>query len=54
MKSLPATRTAALAAQGFAILRFTNDEVFHNLDGVLEMVYLKLTELRPRIEDSAT
>jgi very-short-patch-repair endonuclease len=49
-----AARTTALAAQGFAILRFTNDEVFHNLDGVLETVYLKLTELRPRIEDSAT
>ena len=49
-----AARTTALAAQGFAILRFTNDEVFHNLDGVLETVYQKLMELRPRIEDSAT
>ena len=49
-----AARTAALAAQGFAVLRFTNDEVFHNLDGVLETVYQKLMELRPRIEDSAT
>ncbi len=49
-----AARTAALAAQGFAILRFTNDEVFHNLDGVLETVRLKLIELRPRIEHSAT
>jgi very-short-patch-repair endonuclease len=47
-------RTAALTSQGFAILRFTNDEVFHNLDGVLETIHLKLTELRPRIEDSAT
>src|SRR5579871_5072824 len=36
-----ATRVAALAAQGFAVLRFTNDEVFHNLDGVLETVRLK-------------
>jgi very-short-patch-repair endonuclease len=49
-----AARTAVLAAQGFAILRFTNDEVFHNLDDVLETVYQKLMELRPRIEDSAT
>ena len=49
-----AARTAALAAQGFAILRFTNDEVFHNLDGVLETVRLKLIELRPRIDASAT
>ena len=48
-----AARTAALAAQGFAILRFTNDEVFHDLDGVLKTVYLKLMELRTRIEDSA-
>ena len=49
-----AVREDALAAQGFAILRFTNDEVFHNLDGVLETVRLKLMELRPRIEESAT
>ena len=49
-----AARTAALAAQGFTVLRFTNDEVFHNLDDVLETVYQKLMELRPRIEDSAT
>jgi very-short-patch-repair endonuclease len=49
-----AARTAALAAEGFAIPRFTNDEVFHNLEGVLETVRLKLMELRPRIEDSGT
>ena len=49
-----AARTAALAAQGFAVLRFTNDEVFQNLDGVLETIRLKLMELRPRVEDSAT
>jgi very-short-patch-repair endonuclease len=49
-----AARTAALSAQGFAILRFTNDEVFRNLEGVLETIRLKLIELRPRIEDSAT
>jgi very-short-patch-repair endonuclease len=48
-----ATRTTALAAQGFAILRFTNDEVFRNLEGVLETIRLKLIELRPRAEDSA-
>jgi very-short-patch-repair endonuclease len=28
-------RLAAVAAQGFAVLRFTNDEVFHNLGGVI-------------------
>jgi uncharacterized protein len=47
-----AARSAALVAQGFALLRFTNDEVFHNLDGVLETISLKLIELRPRIRDS--
>ena len=35
-----AARTAMLAAQGFALLRFTNDEVFHNLEGVLETIRL--------------
>jgi very-short-patch-repair endonuclease len=48
-----AARTMALTAQGFALLRFTNEEVFHNLDGVLETIRLKLIELRPRIEESA-
>ena len=53
MRSSPATLRAqlALAAQGFALLRFTNAEVFHNLEGVLETIRLKLIELRPRIED---
>jgi very-short-patch-repair endonuclease len=49
-----AARTTALAAQGFAILRFTNDAVFRNLEGVLETIRLKLIELRPPIEDAAT
>ena len=48
-----AARTAALAAQGFALLRFTNAEVLHNLDGALETIRLKLIELRPRIEEFA-
>ncbi|MFZ0204886.1 MAG: hypothetical protein WAL59_01955 [Roseiarcus sp.] len=29
-------------------MRFTNDEVFHNLDGVVETIRLRLNELRPR------
>ena len=49
-----AARSAALVAQGFAIMRFTNDDVFHNLDGVLETVRARLMDLRPRIEDSPT
>jgi very-short-patch-repair endonuclease len=46
-----ANRSAALVAQGFAILRFTNDDVFRNLAGVLETVWARLRELRPRIEN---
>jgi very-short-patch-repair endonuclease len=44
-----AVRSAALRAQGYDILRFTNDEVFHNIEGVLETIRLKLGELRPRL-----
>jgi very-short-patch-repair endonuclease len=44
-------RTSLLTAQGFAVLRFTNDDVFHNLDGVAETIAMKLAELRPRVED---
>jgi very-short-patch-repair endonuclease len=52
-------RSAALIAQGYAILRFTNDEVFHNIEGVLETIRLQLIELKPRpkaetFEDRAT
>ena len=43
-----AARSAALAAQGFAILRFTNEGVYGNLDGVIETIRLRLMELRPR------
>ena len=48
-----AARTKALATQGFAVLRFTNDGVLHNLDGVLETVYAKLKALRPRTEENS-
>jgi very-short-patch-repair endonuclease len=46
-------RTDGLAAQGFAVLRFANDDVYRNLDGVAETIAIKLRELRPRIEDCA-
>jgi very-short-patch-repair endonuclease len=46
-------RSATLAAQGYDVLRFTNDDVFHNLDGVLETIYTRLIALRPRRDDSA-
>ena len=48
-----AARSATLAAEGFDILRFTNEDVYCNLDGVLKTIRVRLTELRPRIDDSA-
>jgi very-short-patch-repair endonuclease len=48
-----AARSAALAAQGYDVLRFTNDDVFHNLNGVLETIHMRLATLRPRRDDSA-
>ena len=48
-----ATRSAALTSQGYDILRFTNDDIFHNIDGALETIRLKLIELRPRVQDDA-
>ena len=40
-------RESVLKQNGFAVLRFTNAEVFENLDGVLETIRLKLVERRP-------
>jgi very-short-patch-repair endonuclease len=51
--ALDAARSAALAAQGYDILRFTNDDVFRNLDGVFETIHMRLIALRPRTDDSA-
>jgi very-short-patch-repair endonuclease len=48
-----AARSAALAAQGFAVLRFANEDVYGNLEGVLETIRMRLKELRPRNEDLA-
>ena len=48
-----AARAAALAAQGFAVLRFANEDVYRNLEGVLETIRMRLTELRPRNEGFA-
>jgi very-short-patch-repair endonuclease len=47
-----AARSAALATHGFDILRLMNDDVFRNLDGVLETIRMRLMELRSRIEDA--
>jgi very-short-patch-repair endonuclease len=48
-----AARSAALATQGFAVLRFANEDVYGNLEGVLETIRMRLKELRPRNEDFA-
>ncbi len=48
-----AARSAALAVSGFEIPRFTNGDIYLNLDGVVETIWAKLIELRPRLEDSA-
>ena len=48
-----AARSAALRAQGYDVLRFTNDDVFHNLGGVLETIQMRLIALRPRGGNSA-
>jgi very-short-patch-repair endonuclease len=52
-KAYDAARAAALAAQGFAVLRFASEDVYRNLEGVLETIRMRLTELRPRNEDFA-
>jgi len=44
-----AARAARLSAMGFAMLRFANDDVFHEIDGVVETIRLKLEALRPRV-----
>ena len=48
-----AARSTALAELGFAVLRFGNDDIYRNLDGVLETIRMRLMELRPRKEDPA-
>jgi very-short-patch-repair endonuclease len=45
-----AARAARLRAMGFVMLRFTNDDVFREIDGVVETIRLKLEGLRPRAE----
>ena len=47
-----AARSGALAGLGFAVLRFTNEDVYRHLDGVLETIRMKLIQLRPREEDT--
>jgi very-short-patch-repair endonuclease len=45
-------RSAVLQDEGFAVLRFTNEDVYRNLAGVLETIRLKLRALRPRLDEA--
>ena len=49
-EALDAQRTAFLEKQGFRVLRFWNDYVYTNLDGVTEVIYdaLNPSERAPR------
>lgn len=39
-----ADRTAIIAAQGYRVIRFNNDDVMQNIDGVLTQISLSLQE----------
>jgi very-short-patch-repair endonuclease len=43
-----AARDARLLRRGFATIRFTNADVGHNLDGVLEVILARLEEMPDR------
>ena len=43
-------RDVVLKADGFVVLRIGNDDVFNNLEGVLETIRLRLVETLPRDE----
>lgn len=45
-----AQRTAFFSAQGFVLLRFASNEVFINLDGVLQAIVSRLTALALRAD----
>jgi very-short-patch-repair endonuclease len=49
-----AARSAVLAEQGYEVLRFTNDGVYRNIDGVLETIHKRLTARVPRKEESTS
>ncbi|MFA5242740.1 MAG: endonuclease domain-containing protein [Sulfuricella sp.] len=42
-----ATRDAWLKSQGFSLLRFWNNEILHNAEGVLEVVMAELKKVPP-------
>ena len=42
MTSYDTTRTSALEAQGYRVLRFWNNDVFANMNGILEVILAAL------------
>jgi len=44
-----ADRQKKIEDEGYAVLRFRNAEVYDNLDGVIETMWLKVGALRPRL-----
>lgn len=47
LKDKDKKRDAWLNAEGYAVMRFWNNEVFENLDGILEVIRDKLTTPSP-------
>ena len=47
LKDKDKKRDAWLNAEGFEVMRFWNNEVFENLDGVLQVIRTKLTSPSP-------
>ncbi len=47
-------RTEFLEKNGYKVLRFWNDEIFKNMDGVLDLVYHNLTFVDPSPKSQAT
>ena len=43
-----ARRTEFLQARGYRVVRFQNEDVYRNLDGVLETIYARLNANGPR------
>ena len=43
-----ARRTEFLCAHGYRVVRFTNEDVYRNLDGVLETIYARVNELKTK------
>jgi very-short-patch-repair endonuclease len=43
-----ARRTEFLCAHGYRVVRFANEDIYRNLDGVLETIYARVNELKTK------